>query len=171
MRLMVAGAILLAAGGAIALATARAASPDTPTMFRGGPDHSGRYRVRPVTHFAGLRWRVQTGGMVQSSVTVADGAAYVGSGDGTLYAFDAGIYTDPESIRDGLYRQLFNPVRWSAIVAAMIKEGATAIVECGPGKVLVGLARRAPGGRDLALHAIESPETLVAVRAAVGGPA
>ncbi len=86
-----------------------------------------------------------------------------------VYAFDGGTYTDAASIRDGLYRQLFNPVRWSAIVAAMIAEGATTLIECGPGKVLSGLARRAPGGRDLALHAIESPETLAAARAAAGG--
>lgn len=86
-----------------------------------------------------------------------------------VYAFDAGAYTDAESIRDGLYRQLFNPVRWSAIVASMIEEGATTLIECGPGKVLSGLARRAPGGRDLTLQAIESPETLAAARAAAGG--
>lgn len=83
-------------------------------------------------------------------------------------AFDGGLYTDAESIRDGLYRQLFNPVRWSAIVAAMIAEGASVLVECGPGRVLMGLARRASGGRDLALHAIDSPETLDAARAATG---
>lgn len=88
-----------------------------------------------------------------------------------VYAFDAGVYTDPASIRDGLYRQLFNPVRWSAIVANMIAEGATTLIECGPGKVLSGLARRAPGGRDLRLHAIESPESLAAARAAAGGAA
>ncbi len=86
-------------------------------------------------------------------------------------AFDGGLYTDAESIRDGLYRQLFNPVRWSAIVAAMIAEGASVLVECGPGRVLTGLARRAPGGRDLALHAVDSPETLAAARAASGGQA
>ena len=87
-----------------------------------------------------------------------------------VYAFDAGVYTDADSIRDGLYRQLFNPVRWSAIVAAMIGQGATGLFECGPGKVLMGLARRAPGARPLALHAIESPETLAAALAAAGGP-
>jgi [acyl-carrier-protein] S-malonyltransferase len=77
-----------------------------------------------------------------------------------VYSFDGGVYEDAGSIRDGLYRQLFNPVRWSAIVAAMVGEGITRLVECGPGKVLTGLARRAPGGRDLDLHAVESPETL-----------
>jgi [acyl-carrier-protein] S-malonyltransferase len=62
-------------------------------------------------------------------------------------------------------------VRWSAIVAAMVGEGATALIECGPGKVLTGLARRAPGGRQLALHAVESPESLAAARAAAGSGA
>jgi [acyl-carrier-protein] S-malonyltransferase len=85
-----------------------------------------------------------------------------------VHSFDGGLYSDADSIRDGLYRQLFNPVRWSAIVAAMVAEGANVFIECGPGKVLSGLARRAPGGRDLALHALESPETLEAARAATG---
>ncbi len=85
-----------------------------------------------------------------------------------VYAFDGGLYTDAASVRDGLYRQLFNPVRWSAIVAAMVAEGASVLVECGPGRVLMGLARRAPGGRDLVLHAVDSPETLEAARAATG---
>lgn len=85
-----------------------------------------------------------------------------------VHAFDAGLYTDAASIRDGLYRQLFNPVRWSAIVAAMVGEGARVLIECGPGKVLQGLARRSPGGRELVLHAVDSPETLQAARAAAG---
>jgi [acyl-carrier-protein] S-malonyltransferase len=88
-----------------------------------------------------------------------------------VHAFDSGLYSDAASIRDGLYRQLFNPVRWSAIVAAMIQEGATLFAECGPGKVLTGLAKRAPGGRELALHAVDSPETLAAARAAAGSEA
>ncbi|MGE0031712.1 MAG: ACP S-malonyltransferase [Steroidobacteraceae bacterium] len=86
-----------------------------------------------------------------------------------VQAFDGGLHDSPAAIRDGLYRQLFNPVRWSAIVAAMIGAGATHLFECGPGKVLMGLARRAPGGRDLALHAIDSPETLEAALAAAAG--
>jgi [acyl-carrier-protein] S-malonyltransferase len=85
-----------------------------------------------------------------------------------VFAFDAGVYGDAESIRDGLYRQLFNPVRWSAIVAALIGQGATQLLECGPGKVLVGLARRAPGVRELTLHAVDSPDTLEMALAAAG---
>ena len=86
-----------------------------------------------------------------------------------VHSFDAAVYGDADSIRDGLYRQLFNPVRWSAIVAAMTGSGAGCLFECGPGKVLAGLARRAPGGRELVLHAIESPETLAAALAAARG--
>jgi [acyl-carrier-protein] S-malonyltransferase len=66
---------------------------------------------------------------------------------------------------------LFNPVRWSAIVAAMTAGGAGRLFECGPGKVLTGLARRAPGGRDLDLQAIESPASLEAALASAKGEA
>jgi [acyl-carrier-protein] S-malonyltransferase len=83
--------------------------------------------------------------------------------------FDAGTYTDADSIRDGLYRQLFNPVRWSAIVAVMAASGAKHLYECGPGKVLAGLAKRSPGGRELVLHAIDSPEALATALAAARG--
>jgi [acyl-carrier-protein] S-malonyltransferase len=86
-----------------------------------------------------------------------------------VYAFDGGLHDSPASIRDGLYRQLFNPVRWSAIVAAMIAAGARQLIECGPGKVLAGLARRAPGGRDLAINAIDSADSLQAALTAATG--
>ncbi len=86
-----------------------------------------------------------------------------------VYAFDGGLHDTPAAIRDGLYRQLFNPVRWSAIVAAMIGAGAKQLIECGPGKVLAGLARRAPGGRDLAIHAIDGADTLQAALMAATG--
>jgi [acyl-carrier-protein] S-malonyltransferase len=86
-----------------------------------------------------------------------------------VQAFDGGVYDSADAIRDGLYRQLFNPVRWSAIVAAMIGAGATHLFECGPGKVLMGLARRAPGGRELTLAAVESPESVEAALAAATG--
>jgi [acyl-carrier-protein] S-malonyltransferase len=77
-----------------------------------------------------------------------------------VLAFDAGWHDSPEAIRDGLYRQLFNPVRWSAIMKAIIDGGVTHVVEAGPGKVLAGLARRAEGGRGLAVFALDGPEGL-----------
>jgi len=39
-------------------------------------------------------------------------------------------------------RQLYLPVRWTDCVQALIGAGATRIAECGPGKVLTGLAKR-----------------------------
>jgi [acyl-carrier-protein] S-malonyltransferase len=86
-----------------------------------------------------------------------------------VHSFDGGTYGSADGIRDGLYRQLFNPVRWSAIVTAMIGSGTKQLCECGPGKVLAGLARRAPGGRNLAIHAIESAASLEAALAASTG--
>jgi [acyl-carrier-protein] S-malonyltransferase len=39
-------------------------------------------------------------------------------------------------------RQLYLPVRWTECVQALAAGGATRLVECGPGKVLSGLAKR-----------------------------
>ncbi|MFZ2509285.1 MAG: ACP S-malonyltransferase [Steroidobacteraceae bacterium] len=86
-----------------------------------------------------------------------------------VYAFDGGLHDTPAAIRGALYRQLFNPVRWSVIVAAMIAAGAGQLIECGPGKVLAGLARRAPGGRGLAIDAIDAPDAMAAALAAAAG--
>lgn len=87
-------------------------------------------------------------------------ATTVRTPDIPVHAFDAGWHDSPGSIRDGLYRQLFNPVRWSAIVGAMIAAGTTHVVEAGPGKVLAGLVRRAEGGKALAVFTIDSAEGL-----------
>ncbi|GAA5214841.1 ACP S-malonyltransferase [Corallincola platygyrae] len=47
-----------------------------------------------------------------------------------------------EAIQDALVRQLYMPVRWTESVQAIVAEGATEIVEMGPGKVLSGLIKR-----------------------------
>lgn len=85
-----------------------------------------------------------------------------------VYAFDGRLYSDPESIREGLYRQLFNPVRWSTIGGQLISSGVQVVIEAGPGKVLAGLLRRLEGGRDLQIHAIDGAEALQAALAATG---
>jgi len=51
-------------------------------------------------------------------------------------------YSNADSIRDGLVRQLYMPVRWVEIIQLFIKSGITTIIECGPGKVLTGLHKR-----------------------------
>jgi len=54
--------------------------------------------------------------------------------------------TDASDIRELLYRQLTCPVRWDQSVKNMIRDGATAFTEIGPGRILQGLVRRiAPG--------------------------
>ena len=49
---------------------------------------------------------------------------------------------DPNRIKDALVRQAASPVRWTEIIRRMAEQGVTHIVECGPGKVLAGLAKR-----------------------------
>ncbi len=55
---------------------------------------------------------------------------------------DVAVQTDPDDIREALYRQAFGPVRWVEVVQAIRARGATHLFECGPGKVLAGLAKR-----------------------------
>jgi [acyl-carrier-protein] S-malonyltransferase len=55
---------------------------------------------------------------------------------------DVKTYQSDDAIRDGLYRQLFMPVRWIETIQTFKKEGVTHIIECGPGKVLTGLSKR-----------------------------
>lgn len=55
---------------------------------------------------------------------------------------DARAEPSTGEIRAALVRQLYLPVRWSDCVQSMARQGATRIVECGPGKVLSGLVKR-----------------------------
>jgi len=55
---------------------------------------------------------------------------------------DAQVHADIDAIRDALVRQLYLPVRWTDCVQALAAQGVTRIAECGPGKVLTGLAKR-----------------------------
>ncbi len=50
--------------------------------------------------------------------------------------------TDLEVIKANLKKQLTAPVRWTQSVQAMVADGATEFVECGPGKVLQGLVKK-----------------------------
>jgi [acyl-carrier-protein] S-malonyltransferase len=55
---------------------------------------------------------------------------------------DAAPHTDPDEIRQNLIKQLTAPVRWTQSVQRMAQDGATDLVECGPGKVLQGLVKK-----------------------------
>ncbi|MBQ5459579.1 MAG: ACP S-malonyltransferase, partial [Rhodocyclaceae bacterium] len=55
---------------------------------------------------------------------------------------DVAVETRPEAIRDALVRQAWKPVRWTELVQWLVAQGAQAIAECGPGKVLAGMNKR-----------------------------
>lgn len=55
---------------------------------------------------------------------------------------DVAVLNDPASIKDALVRQAASPVRWVETMQKVAEEGITNVVECGPGKVLMGLAKR-----------------------------
>jgi len=79
-----------------------------------------------------------------------------------VYAISLRRHDTPEGIRANLVEQLSSPVRWADTVAAMIREGATRIVECGPGKVLTALNRRIDRRKEIAMLSIEDPDSLAA---------
>jgi [acyl-carrier-protein] S-malonyltransferase len=50
--------------------------------------------------------------------------------------------TDINQIKSNLVAQLTAPVKWTQSVLAMVTDGATDFVECGPGNVLQGLVKK-----------------------------
>jgi [acyl-carrier-protein] S-malonyltransferase len=75
------------------------------------------------------------------------------------------VTTAPVTIGDEarglLVRQLTEPVRWAASVAAMVRDGARKFVELGPGSVLTGLNKR--NARDIESRAIGEPKDVWAL--------
>ena len=59
-----------------------------------------------------------------------------------IHNADVAAYHDADQIKDALVRQLYCPVRWTETVNTLVSEGITESAECGPGKVLAGLAKR-----------------------------
>lgn len=51
-------------------------------------------------------------------------------------------FTNPDDIKANLVAQLTSPVRWTEIVRNMAADGATEMIEVGPGTVLQGLAKK-----------------------------
>jgi [acyl-carrier-protein] S-malonyltransferase len=57
-------------------------------------------------------------------------------------------FDDPAKIRQALVEQLDHPVRWIETVQYLVAHGVKRIVECAPGKVLVGLSKRIAADAD-----------------------
>ncbi len=75
-----------------------------------------------------------------------------------IHNADVKSHGAPEVIRVALTEQLFKPVRWVESVKFMHEQGVTGFVECGPGKVLMGLNKRiAP---DAAHYGLFDPDSL-----------
>jgi [acyl-carrier-protein] S-malonyltransferase len=81
---------------------------------------------------------------------------------------DAQVQSEPDAIRDALYRQAFGAVRWVEVVQALRARGLTHILECGPGKVLSGLVKRIDA--EAVSLTVLDPATLAEGRALVGAP-
>ena len=59
-----------------------------------------------------------------------------------LHNADVAAYADAAQIKDALVRQLYSPVRWVETVQQLAAQEVLSAAECGPGKVLAGLAKR-----------------------------
>lgn len=55
---------------------------------------------------------------------------------------DAQYHSEPDAIRESLYRQLVNPVRWQECVQRMIADGCDHFWEVGPNRHLTGMMRK-----------------------------
>ncbi|WP_428505549.1 ACP S-malonyltransferase [Roseateles sp.] len=79
---------------------------------------------------------------------------------------DVAAVGDAAGLRDALFRQAFGPVRWVEVVQALKAQGIQHVLECGPGKVLAGLAKRVDA--ELISATVLDPASLTEARALLG---
>jgi [acyl-carrier-protein] S-malonyltransferase len=78
----------------------------------------------------------------------------------------ASVAASIDEIRERLQLQLYQPVKWVASVEQMYAGGVTTLVECGPGKVLTGLARRIE--KSLQAFAVFDADSLENMQQSIG---
>ncbi|KWT90211.1 MULTISPECIES: ACP S-malonyltransferase [unclassified Variovorax] len=83
-----------------------------------------------------------------------------------LNNIDVAVETEADRIRDALVRQAAGPVRWVESVLALKGRGVEVIVECGPGKVLAGMAKRI--SPELVAASVYDPATLAETHQLLG---
>jgi [acyl-carrier-protein] S-malonyltransferase len=82
---------------------------------------------------------------------------------------DAGVTTTADEVKPFLVQQVASPVRWTDCAERLQREGATAFLEVGPGRVLTGLLKRTLDG--VRGHPVEDPASLEKAVAALAGDA
>jgi len=80
-----------------------------------------------------------------------------------LHNVDVKSHADAATLKEILVQQLVSPVRWVATIQAFAASGITHVIECGPGKVLMGLNKRI----DSNLHHISLADS-EAIKQAIG---
>jgi [acyl-carrier-protein] S-malonyltransferase len=95
--------------------------------------------------------------------TVLEGVAIQPPQIPVINNVDVAMPTDPVAIRSALVRQLHSPVRWVETIQKMAADGVDRLIECGPGKVLVGLNKRIE--RNMAAQAVFDADSLAAALA------
>jgi [acyl-carrier-protein] S-malonyltransferase len=78
----------------------------------------------------------------------------------------ASVAASIDEIRERLQLQLYQPVKWVASVELMHAAGITTLIECGPGKVLTGLARRIE--KSLQAYAVFDADSLDNTQQSIG---
>lgn len=81
-----------------------------------------------------------------------------------IHNADVASYDNADQIKDALVRQLYSPVRWTETVNLLVSDGITESAECGPGKVLAGLAKRI--NKEAVCSALTNAEQVAAFIAA-----
>lgn len=71
---------------------------------------------------------------------------------------DVSVHDSADSIRAILTQQLYSPVRWADTVRKFAGDGATHVLEFGPGRVLAGLTKRID--RGLVGMALDKPDMM-----------
>ena len=70
-----------------------------------------------------------------------EGMTFVDPGFPVACNVDARLLTRYTAVMDALVRQVTGPVRWVQCIQLLVEQGATHLIEVGPGKVLTGLTR------------------------------
>jgi [acyl-carrier-protein] S-malonyltransferase len=83
-----------------------------------------------------------------------------------LQNVDVTSHTDADEIRATLKAQLYSPVRWVETVQKLAGQGTLKQIEFGPGRVLIGLAKRID--KTVEAYPVYDPTTLQAALAAAG---